>query len=125
VGLELNGTHPLLVYADDVHLLGDNIGTIKKNTETLIDACTEVGLKVNEEKIKYMLQSRQQNIRQSDDMKIAIRCYENVAQFKYLGTTVTNLNLMQEEIRMRLNSGVMLATIRSRTFCLLVCCLKT
>jgi hypothetical protein len=40
----LNGTHLLLVYADDVNLLGDNIGTIKKNIETLIDASKEVGL---------------------------------------------------------------------------------
>jgi hypothetical protein len=34
VGLKLSGTHQLLVYADDVNLLGDNIGTIKKNMQT-------------------------------------------------------------------------------------------
>jgi hypothetical protein len=49
VGLKLNGTHQLLVYADDVNLLGD-IETIKKNAQTLIDAGKEVGLEVNTEK---------------------------------------------------------------------------
>jgi hypothetical protein len=38
VGLKLNGTHQLVVSADDVNLLGDYIDTIKKNTQTLIDA---------------------------------------------------------------------------------------
>jgi hypothetical protein len=38
VGPKLNGTHQLLVYANDVNLLGDNINTIKKNIATLIDA---------------------------------------------------------------------------------------
>jgi hypothetical protein len=28
VGMKLNGTHQLLVYADDVNLLGDNIDTV-------------------------------------------------------------------------------------------------
>jgi hypothetical protein len=44
VGLKLKGTHQLLVYADDVNLLGDNTDTIKKNRETLIDASKEVDL---------------------------------------------------------------------------------
>jgi hypothetical protein len=37
------------VIGDDVNLLGDNIGTIKENTETLIDARKEVGIEVNRE----------------------------------------------------------------------------
>jgi hypothetical protein len=36
VGLKLNGIHKLLAYADNVNLLGDNIYTIKKNTEIFI-----------------------------------------------------------------------------------------
>jgi hypothetical protein len=65
VGLKLNGTHQLLVYADDVNLLGDNVDATKKNMETLIHASKEVGLEVNTEKTKYMLLSRHQNAGQS------------------------------------------------------------
>jgi ribosomal protein S2 len=52
-----------------------------------------------------MLLSRHQNAEQSYDIKIANRCLENVAKFRYLGTTITNQNLIQEEIKRRLNSG--------------------
>jgi hypothetical protein len=42
---------------------------------------------------------------QNHDMEVASSFFENVAQFKYLGMTVTNTNLIQAEIRSRLNSG--------------------
>jgi hypothetical protein len=58
VGLKLSGTDQLLLYPHDVNLLEDNIDTIKKNTQTLIDANKEVGLEVDTEKTNYMLQCR-------------------------------------------------------------------
>jgi hypothetical protein len=114
VGLKLNRTHQLLVYADDVNLLGDNMDTIQKNIEILIDANKEAGLETNAEKTKYMLLSCHQNVGKNHDRKITSRSSENVAQFRYLKTTVTNQNLTEVEIR------AMLATIRSITFCFLV-----
>jgi hypothetical protein len=79
VGLKLNGTHQLLPYADDVNLLGDNIDTIEKNTEILIDASKEIGLEINVEKTQYMLLSRHQKAGQNRDIKIANRSFENVS----------------------------------------------
>jgi hypothetical protein len=43
--------------------------------------------------------SRHQNAEQNLDLKIGNGWFENVAQFRYLGTTITNQNLIQEEIR--------------------------
>jgi hypothetical protein len=54
---------------------------------------------------KYMLLSCQQNVGQNRDIKITNRLFENVSQFKYLGTTVKNQNLIQEEIKKRLKSS--------------------
>jgi hypothetical protein len=48
--LKLNGTHQLLVCADSMNLLRDNIDTVKKNTGTLIDASKKDSLQVNAEK---------------------------------------------------------------------------
>jgi hypothetical protein len=92
--------------------------------ETLIDASKEVGLEVNIEKTKYMLRSRHQNAGQNHDIKTAYRCFENVAKFRYLGMTITNQNLMQEEIKSRLNTSN--ACYHSvQNLCLLVCHIKT
>jgi hypothetical protein len=51
------------------------------------------------EKTKYMLISRHQNAGQNYNIKVPNRRFEDVAKFKYLGMTVTNQNLIHEEIK--------------------------
>jgi uncharacterized protein YfaT (DUF1175 family) len=85
VGLKLNGTHQFVAYADDVNLLGGNIDTIEKNTETLIDASKEVGLEMNVEETENMLLSHHQNAGRNWYVKIGNSSFENVPQLKYLG----------------------------------------
>ena len=104
-GLKLNGTHQLLVYADDVNILGGSVHTIKKNSEALIMANKEIGLELNADKTKYMVMSRDRNAGRSHNMKIDNRSFEMVEELKYLGTTLTNQNSVQEEIKSRLKSG--------------------
>ena len=60
-GLKLNVTHHLLVYADDVNILGGSVHTIKENTEALAVGGRETGLEVNAFKTKYMVMSWDQN----------------------------------------------------------------
>jgi hypothetical protein len=71
----------------------------------LIDASKEVGVEVNAEKAKYMLVSCHQNAGHYLEIKIANRSFENVSQFRYSRTTVTNPNFICEEMKRRLNSG--------------------
>ena len=56
-GLKLNGTHQLLVYADDVNILGGNVHTVKENAKALIVASKKIGLEVNADKTKFMVMS--------------------------------------------------------------------
>jgi hypothetical protein len=60
VGLKLNGTHQLLAHADDVNLLGDNMGYWKEK-ETFINASNKVGLEITAEEITYIFLACQQN----------------------------------------------------------------
>jgi hypothetical protein len=96
-----------LAYADDVNIVGGNIDTIQRNTKPLLDVNKEVGLEVNPEKAEYtrMLVSLCQKAGQRQSINIANRSFEDVAKFKYLGTTLTYENRVHEEIKNRLKSG--------------------
>jgi hypothetical protein len=66
VGLKLNWTHQLMVYADDIILPGDN----NKQAEALTDASKEVGAEVYTEKFKYTLKYGHPNTGQNQNMQI-------------------------------------------------------
>jgi hypothetical protein len=104
-GLKLKVIHHLLLCADDINLLVDNIDTMQKYTEALVEGAKETDMEGNTEKTKYMLLSCHQNTGQDHDIRIASRPFESVMQLKYLLGTVTNQNLIQKEIKRRLNLG--------------------
>jgi hypothetical protein len=52
-----------------------------------------------------MIMSRYPNSGQNQNIRIANESFENVAKFKYFGTTLTNQNDIHDEIKGRLNSG--------------------
>ncbi|KAJ4445564.1 hypothetical protein ANN_12244 [Periplaneta americana] len=97
-GLELNGLHQQLVYADDLNMLGENPQTIRENMGILLEASKEIGLKINPEKTKYMITSRDENIVRNGNIKIVNLSFEEVEKFKYLGATITNINDTREKL---------------------------
>jgi uncharacterized 2Fe-2S/4Fe-4S cluster protein (DUF4445 family) len=81
-GLKLNGTHQLLA--------------VKGNSEAIEVATKEIGLEVNSDKIKYMVMSQDQKARRGHSVKIDNSSIERVGEVKYLGTTLTDQNSIQE-----------------------------
>jgi hypothetical protein len=49
--------------------------------------------------------SHHQKSGQNQNIRIGDESFENVAKFKYLGTTLTTQNDIHDEIKSRLNSG--------------------
>jgi hypothetical protein len=67
-GLKLNGTHQLVVYADDVSILGGSVHTVKENAVALVVASQGIGLEVNADITQYMVMPRDQNVGRSHSM---------------------------------------------------------
>jgi hypothetical protein len=91
--LKLNGTHQLLVYADDFNILGGSVHSIQGNVGALVVAGKEIGLGVNADKTKYLVMSGDQHVGRSHSMKTNNSFFERVEEFKYLGATVNKSKL--------------------------------
>jgi sorting nexin-29 len=103
--VKINGTQQLVAYAGDVNILGGSTRAVKEIAESLVIATKEIGLEVNADKTKYMVMSRDQNAGRTHGVKIDNSSFERVDEVKYLGTTLTNQNLIQENLNSRLKSG--------------------
>ena len=77
----------------------------KKIAEALVVASKETGLEANADKTNYMVMFQGKNAGQSHRTKIDNSSFERVEELIYLGTTLTNQNSVQEEIKSRLKSG--------------------
>ena len=97
--MKLNGTGQLLVYADDVNILGGSVQRMKENAEGLVVASKETGLEANADKTKYMVMPRDQNAGRSHSTKIVNSSAERVEEFKYLEITLTNQNPFGKKLR--------------------------
>ena len=96
--MKLNGTHQLLVHADDVNILGGRVHIIKKNTEAFSVGSKESGLEVNADKTKYIVMSLNQKAGRSHNIKIDNSSFQRVEEFKYLRRNLTNKISIQEVI---------------------------
>jgi hypothetical protein len=82
VDLELNVKHQLLVYTDDVNLLGDSVNPKKGNSETLLEASRDIGLDINTKRTKYMIMPHHPNSGQNQNIRIVNESFEKVAKLK-------------------------------------------
>jgi len=96
--LKLNDTHLLLVYADDINIIGESVPTIK-NKEALLVRNKEIGLEVNADKTEYVVTCRDQNAGPSHNIKIDNSSFERSEEFKYLETTLTYQILFRTKLR--------------------------
>jgi hypothetical protein len=110
-GIQTRGTifyksMQILASADDIDIIGRSEDDIKKSCMTLKTAADAMGLRVNEEKTKYMIVNGRK-IHRTVESHIKITCYkfERVHRFVYLGSLVNETSDIQEEISRQIKNA--------------------
>ena len=89
-----------LAYADDVDLMGESFEGRDRQMQSFRNAGKRIGLEVNENKTKVMKVSRGR--REVGQVPPGGCMVEVVDTFKYLGSTLTSENEVQEEVKIRI-----------------------
>ena len=103
---ERNGIHlgdlvcDRLAFADDIDFCGEGLQDINESLLHFRNAAKHVGLEISQQKTKIMKVTRHEKVLGN------IRCgnmdLEAVDNFKYLGSTVTAENRVEEEVKLRI-----------------------
>ena len=108
-GVYVNEFHPnvtMLMYADDLVIVGDHIGRVQKLLNTLSEFCNKWGLKVNMSKTKSMIFCNGGIIKQNEVLYFKDKKLENVSYYKYLGVTMsTRLSWSPAQVTLATQAG--------------------
>jgi hypothetical protein len=94
-------TKELCAYADNVVVIARRQKALKETVITLQEEAERLGLIINTNKTKYM----QLTWKTKHDFEVAGKSYETVDRFIYLGAQINGKNLLQDEIRLRIQAG--------------------
>ncbi|KAI5639582.1 reverse transcriptase (RNA-dependent DNA polymerase) domain-containing protein [Phthorimaea operculella] len=106
-GVELNGTHKVIGYADDLALMGRSAADVRALAGVLESEGRKVGLRVNQDKTEYLHMRRFKTTRtKRNNLIVNGTSYKGVDKFKYLGCTVTDTNQREDEINIRIQNAL-------------------
>jgi hypothetical protein len=103
VKLQESKTIKLIAYANDIVLLSESESDQQSMAESLMDESKLMGLTINEEKTKYMMFSRKNNIH--NNLMVRNMEFELVGNFKYLGVELNVSGNNHKEIQNKINSA--------------------
>jgi len=101
--LNLDKGNGLLAYADDIVVIGKSREGVQSTVEKLIKVGKDIGITINSGKTKYMVVKRGGG--DHNNLHVGCNTFEQVQEFKYLGTTLNSQNNMHGKINIRLGAA--------------------
>jgi sorting nexin-29 len=101
--LNLDKGNILLAYADDIVVIGNSQESFQSTVEELMKIGKYIGLTINIGKTKYMMVKRRGV--DHNNLQVGNNIFEQVQDFKYLGSNLNNQNNMHGEINIRLDAA--------------------
>lgn len=109
-GTIYHNTHQCLAYADDLTIIATTEKHLKKVVRNLEKTARIIGLRINEQKSKFMIMGSTRNEEKGKDLIIRTENgreykFERVDSFTYLGVTIAEDNNNSKEIQARILKG--------------------